>query len=110
MPDESARTAEDGRVWRETSVNWEDDGSALPFTRAQTSEKGHPLNPHGVARLGTAAVHRWIQVAPVADTLSCERRPLDGNRYHGNLLFRSTLPKQMQRMLAGVLALQSRLV
>jgi len=32
------------------------------------------------------------------------------NRYHGNLLFEPSLPKQMIRMLAGMLALASKLV
>jgi hypothetical protein len=110
MPEESAMPAADERGWLETSVNWEDDDGAVSFTRAQRTDKGHSLNAHGVARLATTAVHGWIQAAPIRDTLSCERRPLPDNRYHGNLLFHSSLPKPMLRMLAGALALKSRLV
>jgi len=47
---------------------------------------------------------------PIPKTLTHERRALMDNRYHGNLLFEPSLPKQMIRMLAGMLALASKLV
>ena len=109
-PDEQGRLEEEYSGWKETSINWEDDEHALRFTREQKSEKGQPLNPHGVARLSLSAIEHCMANTPILNTFTRERRAIPNNRYHGNLLFDPSLPRQMLRMLAGTLALTSRLV
>jgi hypothetical protein len=110
MPGETCSVEGNGTGWLETSINWEDDDRAVEFTRAQKSEKGQLLNPHGVVRLPVTAIDHCMANTPIAKTFARERRVLTGNRYHGNLLFEPSLPKQMIRMLAGMLALASKLV
>jgi hypothetical protein len=110
MPGERCTLEGEGSGWFETSINWEDDDHAVAFTQAQRSEKGSPLNPHGVVRLSLAAIDNCMANTPIPKTFARERRMLTDNRYHGNLLFEPSLPKQMIRMLAGTLALASKLV
>jgi len=110
MPGERCSLEENHSEWLETSVNWEDDDHAVAFTRAQRSEKGQPLNPHGVVRLPLPAIEHCMANTPIPKTLARERRVVTGNRYHGNLLFEPSMPKQMIRQLAGMLALASKLV
>lgn len=86
----------------ETSVDWEDDGEALQnmMARRQTAE-------FGVARLARASVDRVAGSDSMAPgDLSYERRPVDGNPRHGNLLFRALAPYR-RRMMASALALEA---
>jgi hypothetical protein len=107
MPEKQVEPRDWCESWLETSVNWEDDEAVANRTRAQRTEKGHPLNPHGVARLTVEAIEDARRVTRVDERLRFERRPLPDLPHHGNVLFDHQLPKPMQRMVAGTLALAS---
>jgi hypothetical protein len=100
LPDErTAQNREDGGL--ETSINWEDDGTVLNFTLR------NPAYQWGVARLPRATID-YLNVQPAsANALSYERAPLEGNPYHGNIVFRQNLSKVTRNMIAGTLALAS---
>jgi hypothetical protein len=44
------------------------------------------------------------------DQLAYERREIDDNPHHGNLLYRSGCPKHVEKMIASVLAADAELV
>jgi hypothetical protein len=109
-PEKPAQPRDWCENWLETSVNWEDDHAVVGTTRDQRSKKGYLLNTHGVARLTVDAIEKVRRFARVDARLRYERRALPGLEHHGNVLFDHQLPKQMQRMVAGALALASILV
>jgi len=88
----------------EQSVNWDDDESALPFTLAQKREDGLPHFRGGVAVVPRSDLDRLSKLPVFRGDLSYERRPLEGNRYHGNLLLSSGVSKQRRRAMAATLA------
>jgi hypothetical protein len=101
---ETAKTRKDGG--RETSVNWEDDAQVENFT---LSNKGNAQ--YGAARISTTQIIQTSDTAAmVATPLSCERRRLPENQYHGNIVFAANVNKRTEKMLAAALALKSRYV
>jgi hypothetical protein len=100
MPDTSTGDQRQKRGWEppghETSVNWNDDDAAIAHT-----------TKHPTGRYGAAQVHLgWLaQLAGHQPGLAWERREVEGNPYHGNLLFPQTWPKYRLRMAAEAMAL-----
>lgn len=83
----------------ETSINWEDDGNALPFSLQQF--------PNGVIRVLKVELDR-IKKAPTSNgEFDYERAPLPNhlNDYHGNLLFQRDLPQPRIKMISSVIAM-----
>jgi hypothetical protein len=107
MPEKPVTPRDWCEDWLETSINWEDDETVASKTRAQRADKGYPLNPHGVARLTVQAIEETRRVTRVDERLRFERRALHALPHHGNVLFHHQLPKPLQRMVAGTLALAS---
>jgi hypothetical protein len=101
MPNQaSAKERPDGGM--ETSVNWEDAPEALMVT---FRDRGN--SEHGVARLRRHHIERVSEDATTPRLVTCERSELPSNPYHGNLVFKAGIPKQVQRMVAAALALNS---
>ena len=103
MPDpNTASNRVDGGM--ETSVNWEDDSSVerLTLNDRSTAE-------HGAARLAHMHIQSMSRGAPVGP-LVCERQPLPGNDYHGNIVFPRGTPKVIRLQLAAAMALKSQLI
>lgn len=90
----------------ETSINFEDDAQALSFTLSQKDQA-----QHGAARLPLRAIENVNTLPGSLDTLTIERQPIAGtadtrgNPYHGNIVFRKDIQKQIKRMICGALAL-----
>lgn len=90
----------------EVSVNWEDNAGVERETLGDRRNA-----EHGAARLLRAEIdHLGGDPAGGAPRLIPERRTLDGNQYHGNIVFCAGLPKILQKQLAAALALKSRYV
>jgi hypothetical protein len=90
----------------ETSVNWEDNSTIEALTLADQS-----IAQHGVARIATAVIeHTSRTVVTVKLPLSCERKPLAGKPYHGNIVFSANTPKVLRNQLAATLAMKSSLI
>ena len=104
VPSKTAEQRED--LGLETSVNWEDDTSVLEFTLADQN-----IAQHGAARVLTDEI-RHLSRTTVAVTmpLSCERKRLAGNPYHGNIVYSAKTPQLLQKQLAAALASKSKLI
>jgi hypothetical protein len=105
VPDvRTAGTRQDGG--RETSVNWEDDAHVESFTLTNKSNA-----QHGAARIPTLEIIKTSNtVVMIASPLSCERRRLPDNQYHGNIVYSANVSSRLEKMLAAALALKSRYV
>lgn len=80
----------------ETSINWEDDLSALSLTLSQYE--------YGAVRLHRTVLNEIGNLSLYRGSLYYERRPLDNNPYHGNIVFAHSLGKLAQRAIAMHLA------
>lgn len=105
IPDvRTAGTRKDGG--KETSVNWEDDAHVESFTLSNKNNA-----QHGAARISTLEIVKTsYTVATKASPLSCERRRLAENQYHGNIVYSANVSNRLEKMLAAALALKSRYV
>ena len=93
-PEKDAPKRPDG-CW-ETSINWEDDGCAID----------HIIHKHfGVLRVSLCDLE---YVEKLGQPLSKERRAIEGNPYHGNLLFPSE--RIVQKVIAGAIAIHAKKV
>ena len=91
---------------QETSINWEDDPKVEEFTLSNEDNA-----KYGAARISTSHIQATSdQTKMVKNPLFCERKPLNGNDYHGNIVFARELKKPTVKMLAAALALKSEFV
>lgn len=84
--------------WMETSIHWNDDDDALPLVLDE---------PHfyRVARMPRSELDELPARYPIAvNSLKYERRPLEDNPYHGNILFRIEL-RQARNMITNAIAM-----
>ncbi len=88
----------------ETSINWADDENALHLTRS------HQNSQHGVAELQTLKLRELEANKDIQGILSHERRVIENNPYHGNLLFSMTVTPKYRSMVANALALYSSVI
>ena len=84
----------------ETSINWEDDHTVLTFTLERRAQ-----SEHGVARLSRDQIDFVCRLRNCIDKLQYERRKVDGNPFHGNLLYAADCAKPIEKMIANALAL-----
>ena len=98
LPDE--RTAKD-RVdgGSETSINWETDNDALPFTLSQY--------PSGVVRLQRAGIDHVATRPGLNMPITYEFTPREDNDYHGDIVYSKGLSMRIKRVIAASLALES---
>jgi hypothetical protein len=89
----------------EASINWEDDHAALAFTLERRAQ-----SEHGVARVAREHLDHVRRLRNCVDQLAYERREIDDNPHHGNLLYRSACPKHVEKMIASVLAADAELI
>lgn len=99
---------EDARAdgWIEQSVNWEDDELAIDFTLNQKKDDGKVQFEAGIAVVPTEEIKRLSKSPPLKDRFSYERKSVETNKYHGNLLLINDTPKVVMKQLAAALALQ----
>ncbi len=101
LPDhKTAASRNDSMV--ETSINWEDDDRVVAFTLARREQ-----TEHGVARVLRSQLDYVRQLRHCIGQFGYERREVDGNPHHGNLLFGASCGKPMEKMIASVLALDA---
>jgi len=89
----------------EASINWEDDDTVLAFTLDRRAQ-----SEHGVARVARDHFDYVRRLRNCLDQLNYERREVDGNPYHGNLLYRASCPKHVEKMIATTLAVDAELI
>jgi len=104
IPDKNtAERREDGRS--ETSINFDDDDTVLPMTRADGVNA-----KYGVARLLVSAIDFASLALGMYPKLSYERDPKPSNKAHGNILFEKGLRKAELLTLAAILAVRATIV
>jgi hypothetical protein len=88
----------------EASINWEDDASVEALTNR------NPNGAYGCARITVAGVRHVARLQTLASSMEpaihAERRPVHGNPYHGNLVYRP-LPRGRIKMFANALAIDA---
>jgi hypothetical protein len=88
--------------WIENSINWEDDAGAVVTLFSQKNKKGLPQFRAG-AILGPISCLDEIK-ALTNGILSYERKQLENNPYHGNLLLKKNTHKYDMENVSGMIA------
>jgi len=99
--DEDVR--EDG--YRELSINWNDCDEALTIAQNQRKVNGKLQFRVGIANLNLSLVELILSEYIKQEQFSYERREIEGNPYHGNLLVEHTLDKKIRSLISSGLAL-----
>lgn len=90
---------------KEVSINWEDNDSVVAFTLAQRQDDGTFHFKFGVAVLPREAIESLSILPTIKGLLSYERRKLNGNPFHGNILLDIKASKKTMKQIAAALAL-----
>lgn len=89
----------------ECSINWTDDDGALLHVLNQRKKGTEEIQfKKGAAIIRTLALKREMKKMIARDRLSYERKPVEGNDYHGNLLIPKELNKQARTLMQGLIA------
>lgn len=89
----------------EQSINWEDDGQAIPFTLSQKKQDDTPQFKGGVAVIARADLDRLSKLRTFGEALSYDRQPLPENAYHGNLILAGGISKPRRKLMAATIAM-----
>ena len=94
-------TREDG--FFEESINWNDHPDSLTILFNDRKENGSLHFPFGVAVIKTDEIDRIKKRKRYLGQIQYERRPIEGNPYHGNLLLSKSIDKKDKRnIIAGI--------
>lgn len=94
---------EDG--YCEISVTWYDNQDAFNVIMSQKSERrGEIQFQAGAAELDRVEITTKMKAHFLSQNLGYERRPTLNNYYHGNLLVKNSISKQMKRLIRCGLA------
>lgn len=89
----------------EISITWDDAPEALDILMSQISERTNDYQfKDGIAEINRKEFDEGMKPHIFNKHLSYERSPLEGNRYHGNLLVKNELDKQMKTLIKSQLA------
>lgn len=101
---EAARAKKGLSLHMEVSVNWEDGKESISQLRSNEANCRS-----GIARVEIARVKEANSVARAAMTMatiaSVERHPVDGNEFHGNILFDPAVDQRLRRRVQTAIAL-----
>ena len=93
--------------YMEASINWFDDEYSLKLMLAQRKQNDDTTYQFkiGVAILSRDRLDLIVKSPNAKNAISYERQKLYMNPYHGNILLKSGLTKQIRLMLAGSVAM-----
>lgn len=92
--------------FNEASINWEDDEGALSTLLSQiNSRTGEKQFRYGYVKMPVDVMLPLVRSHIKKNHFGYERKPLDDNMYHGNLLMDSGLNKDDERTIRSGLAL-----
>ncbi|MBQ9314287.1 MAG: hypothetical protein IJ220_04700 [Clostridia bacterium] len=95
----------------ELSINWADNDNSLNYLKTLKREDADRLKySAGIARLPTIKLKEMKN--KYLGNFSYERKPIDGNEYHGNLLISNDIlqKKALRKMISSELAINVDLV
>ena len=90
--------------WFEQSICWEDDGNAVTLMLRQRKGDSAIQFKAGVVRVPRSCVEYINKLPRTKDLLSYERKELDDNRYHGNLLLKENTHTFTMKIVAAMIA------
>lgn len=99
--DEEVR--EDG--FKELSINWNDSDEALTTVLNQKKENGKLQFSVGAAKLELSKTKQFLSAYIEREEFNYERRPIEGNEFHGNLLVKASIDKRTRALVSHTLAL-----
>ena len=91
--------------YRELSINWNDCEDALTIALNQKRDNGKLQFAVGVANLNLSFVKQILFSYIEQGQFSYERRSIEGNPYHGNLLISNVIDKKARSLISSGLAL-----
>jgi len=80
--------------WVESSVNWEEDETkqeSVNILLTKRKDNGDLQFRAGVARVPLKEIDRIIEQYEIENQFKYNEDPIEGNKYHGNLQFHTTL-------------------
>lgn len=97
--------------FKEESINWDDDENALRHIILQKKKDTiKPQFSYGAAITDLSIIEALARNKRYKDIFCYERKPIDGNDYHGNLLFSASASKIAMLQLADCIAGQTYIV
>lgn len=91
--------------YKEASINWKDDDGALSILANQKNESDGTYHfDGGVAEIQVSSMKIALATQIIKGDFSYERKSVEGNKYHGNLLVKENLPKAVLTMIRYNLA------
>jgi len=97
----------------ESSINWYDDTDALKYIMEQRKEKDETVFQfkYGAAIIDRSEADRIIANPSYRTIFAYERSPIEGNKYHGNLLRKDdVIKKGIQTVIAASLAMNAKII
>lgn len=91
--------------YKELSINWNDNAKALEKLLVQRKENGKLQFSGGAAKLSLPTVKQVLKSFIDENQFNYERRPVEENEFHGNLLISADLNKQLRTQVSNGLAL-----
>ena len=91
--------------YSELSVNWYDDEGALKHILSQKKDSGELQFKAGAAILIRSEIDALCKRPAVKNQLTYERKGIDGNNYHGNLLLKNSATRKERNLIASGIAL-----
>ncbi|MDR1289689.1 MAG: hypothetical protein LBK06_00660 [Planctomycetaceae bacterium] len=93
--------------YKEASINWYDEEEALLliFNQKKQEDDDNCQFQEGAAILLREELDRIVNNSNYQGTLKYNRDPINGNKYHGNLLCRADSDKQLVTMIASCIAM-----
>lgn len=94
---------EDG--YCEISITWKDDESALDVLMSQINPRTNDYQfKDGIAEISRKELDEGMKPQMIQKNLAYERKPTANNKYHGNILVKDSLDRQMKTMIKSQLA------
>ena len=90
--------------WLEQSICWEDDVNVISLMLGQRKGDGEIQFKAGIVRVARSCVESINKVPRTKDLLSYERKALNNNPYHGNLLLKENTHKYIMKIVAAIIA------
>ena len=89
--------------YKELSINWLDNHGAIREANNKKKDNGEIQFKAGIALLNRKKIDYILRDHIEQKRFNYERKPIEGNEYHGNLLIKSTVKKQIERIIvAGI--------
>ncbi len=91
--------------FKECSVTWRDNSKSVELLLREKTEKKEPTYKVGIGVFSTDELNRMKRKSHCREVLMFERRDINGNPYHGNILIHGSVDKKLSNEIASSIAL-----